>query len=140
MSDIQKTLRISAPISPYSTTDTYPTHYSIFGKGGFKSVQSISERNSIPENRREEGMLCYVSNNKKIYGLRGGISNDDWCDIQILINGENVGQIFVTDSEPVNPTGSMLWFNPEDGNIYSRDIGNTSWVCYIPPTVDGGDF
>ncbi len=140
MADIEKTLKISAPISPYSTIDSYPTHLSIYGKGGLKSVQSIAERNEIPEERREEGMLVYVAADKKIYGLCGGITNEDWRDIQILIGGETAGQINVGTTPPENPTASTLWFNPSDGNIYSRDTGNNEWVQYIPPTVDGGEF
>lgn len=140
MADIEKTLKISAPISPYSTSDSYPTHLSIFGKGGMKSVQSIAERNAIPEERREEGMLVYVVADKKIYGLRGGISNTDWCDIRFIVNGENAGQIIVSISAPENPTESTLWFNPSDGNIYSRNIANNTWIQYVPPLVDGGEF
>ena len=140
MADIEKTLKISAPVTPYSTADTYPTHYSIFGKGGLKSVQNLQERNSIPEERREEGMLVYVANNKKIYGLRGGIANENWVDANLLIGGENAGQVVVTISEPEDPTAGTLWLQPEEGNLYYRDIGNTQWVQYVPPLVDGGEF
>lgn len=140
MSDIEKSLNISAPITPYSTSDKYPTHLSIFGKGGLKSVQNLQERNNIPEERREEGMMVYVVNNKKVYGLLNGITNNDWVDANILIGGENAGQIVVTISEPEDPSAGTLWLHPEEGNLYYRDIGNTQWVQYVPPLVDGGEF
>lgn len=140
MAEIKNTIKISAPISPYSTVDTYPTHFSIFGKGGLKSVQSLQERNNIPEERREEGMLVYVANNRKIYGLRDGITNEHWVDAQIIIGGENAGQIVVTIAEPEDPSATTIWFNPDNGNIFSRDPANTQWIQYVPPLVDGGEF
>ena len=80
MADIQNTLKISAPITPYSTLDNYPTHLAIFGKGGLRTVDTIQERNNIPEDRREEGMLVYIKSEQKVFGLLGGIENENWID------------------------------------------------------------
>lgn len=46
-------------------------------KGGYHQVNSIDERNNIPEGKRKEGMLCCVKNDKT-YKLSGGISNSNW--------------------------------------------------------------
>lgn len=140
MAEIKKTIKISAPISPYSTTDTYPTHLSIYGKGGVKSVGTIADRDLIPDDRREEGMIVYVAENKTAYALYGGIANANWVTLDILVSGPGAGQLRVTEIIPQNPTPATLWFNPSDGNIYSRNPENNQWIQYIPPTVDGGDF
>ena len=140
MADIQNTLKISAPITPYSTIDNYPTHFAIFGKGGLRTVDTIQERNNIPEDRREEGMLVYVKSEQKIFGLLGGIENENWVDAQAIINGPNAGYIIVDISQPEDPSPGTIWLQPEEGNLYYRDIGNTQWVQYVPPLVDGGEF
>lgn len=38
---------MSAPIVPASLEDTYPTHDSTYGKGGYKEVATIEDRNNI---------------------------------------------------------------------------------------------
>ena len=66
------TLLISA-ISPYNSTDKYPTHYAKYGHGGYRSVNDITELNEIPQERREEGMLVYVATEDKIYKYKNGV-------------------------------------------------------------------
>lgn len=59
MSDIKGT-NLAAPVVPYTSEDSYPTHYALYGHGGMRSVKTMAERDSIPAERREEGMLVYV--------------------------------------------------------------------------------
>lgn len=59
--------QVSAPIVPSSLNDSYPTHYSIYGKGGYKEVQSINNMNSIPKDRLTNGTLVYVELEDTIY-------------------------------------------------------------------------
>ena len=63
---------VAAGLVPFTTADKYPTHYAKYGKGGYRSVSNISERNAIPEGRREEGMLAWVISESKLYQLRSG--------------------------------------------------------------------
>ena len=65
------TLLISA-ISPYNSTDKYPTHYAKYGHGGYRSVNDITELNEIPQERIEEGMLVYVKSEEKVYIYKNG--------------------------------------------------------------------
>ena len=51
---------LSAPIVPFTDHDEFPTHYAKYGKGGYRTVQNIEERDSIPSERLEEGMLVWV--------------------------------------------------------------------------------
>lgn len=67
---------IAAPIVPHTTNDTYPTHDSIYGKGGYREVATIQELYNIPPARRSDGMLVYVQENKTIYKLNGALTND----------------------------------------------------------------
>ena len=69
---------VTGYISPTDTTDHYATHFASFGKGGYRSVIDINERDSIDASRREDGMLVYVLLEKKEYRLSGGIENTNW--------------------------------------------------------------
>ncbi len=140
MAEASTGLKVSAPIVPYSPIDVYPTHFSIFGKGGMKSVESIEERNTIPEERREEGMIVYVSEDQTAYALRGGITNSKWVDLQSFIEGANAGRLKVSVEEPLNPTPTTVWMDVGNHDIKYRDPENNYWVSYVPPLVDGGDF
>ena len=77
MADLQGT-NIAAPIVPFTTDDTYPTHDSFYGKGGYREVATIAERNSIPDDRRKQGMLAYVVSTGLTYRLETGTTNLDW--------------------------------------------------------------
>ncbi|MGM9825728.1 MAG: hypothetical protein ACI3Z8_04745 [Paludibacteraceae bacterium] len=59
MSNIAGT-NLAAAIAPFTTEDTYPTHYAEYGKGGWHSVATISDRDAIPVQRRETGMVVFV--------------------------------------------------------------------------------
>lgn len=65
-------------IAPTSETDLYPSHDSKYGKGGFREVIDLVDRDSIPNQRRSEGMLVYVISNDTTYQLKGGITNSHW--------------------------------------------------------------
>lgn len=69
---------IIAAIVPTNGLDTYPTHYSIYGKGGLKSVLTLAQRDNIPLERREYGMSVYVEATGKWYTLKTGLTNDSW--------------------------------------------------------------
>ena len=140
MSEIKNTLKISAPLSPYDTNDVYPTHLPEFGKGGLRAVETIEDRDNIPVERREVGMFVYVKANETTYVLRGNLENTSWIELEAFLGGAGSGQLKVTETEPENPTKVTIWFNPSDGNFYSRDLENFEWIQYIPPRIDGGTF
>ena len=61
MSELKGT-NVASLIVPFADTDTYATHDAKYGRGGFRAVNSIAERDSIPSDRRSPGMLVYVIN------------------------------------------------------------------------------
>lgn len=52
---------VSAPVVPFDTADSYPTHDAAYGKGGFRSVATISDRDAIPATRKTVGMRVVVT-------------------------------------------------------------------------------
>lgn len=63
---------VATGIVPFTDLDPYPTHYAQYGKGGYRTVSCIAERNAITPERREEGMLVWVISEEKLYQLRNG--------------------------------------------------------------------
>ena len=52
---------VHAPIVPKTTDDNYPTHIADYGKGGWRSVADNTERDNIPPDRRQLGMVVVVA-------------------------------------------------------------------------------
>ena len=58
---------------------SYPTHIDSLGKGGYMSMPTLSDRNSIPTLRRKLGMLVYVQANDSLYKLASpSLDNTNW--------------------------------------------------------------
>ena len=75
---------VAAPILPFSDGDRFPTHLPKYGKGGYRSVADITERDSIPTERQEEGMLVWVISESTLYQLRSG----EWKEFKISSSAE----------------------------------------------------
>lgn len=74
-------------IAPTDTADTYATHDAVLGKGGLREVQTLLERDEIPNDRRRIGMLVYVIEDEKYYALFGDITNLSWKDCGSQLGG-----------------------------------------------------
>ena len=84
---------IISMIVPTNHADTYATHDSFYGKGGWREVNTLDERNAIPEERRRIGMVVYVRETFKAYLLKNSLSNAGW--VPFNIDGEE----YVTEDE-----------------------------------------
>ena len=73
MADINGT-NVVAPVVPFTTDDSYPTHMAKYGKGGWRSVQTKAELATIPSQRLEVGMVAYVIEESTPYVYDGS----DW--------------------------------------------------------------
>jgi len=66
MTDLVGT-NVAAPIVPFSTEDTYPTHDSEFGKGGWREVNTETDLLGIPVDRLRDGAAAWVKDVELIY-------------------------------------------------------------------------
>lgn len=66
---------ISAPVVPFDSQDTYPTHDSKYGRGGWREVSTLAERNAIPADRLRNGCVCYVEETGFSYIYKSGVWN-----------------------------------------------------------------
>lgn len=67
-----KGTNIASTILPFTTEDKYASHDSKYGKGGWREVATVAERDEISVDRRTSGMAVYVTSEAKLY-----ILNDD---------------------------------------------------------------
>lgn len=83
MALISGAVNITGTIAPTDTNDIYATHDSRYGKGGYREVADLLERNAITLARRSDGMLVYVRSEDKIYKLENGLENTNWVDFNL---------------------------------------------------------
>lgn len=69
-------------VSHIIPTGDFPTHIANFGRGGYKTVSSIEERNAIPVNRLTTGSIVYVADTGIEY--RATVDNDlvSWQEVK----------------------------------------------------------
>lgn len=70
MADLKGT-NVAALIVPFTDQDPYATHDAKYGKGGFRSVDTIAERNAITTERKTTGMIVHVNNLQLNYRWTG---------------------------------------------------------------------
>lgn len=97
MADIQGT-NVAAAVVPFTTEDEYPTHESIYGKGGWHEKQTIEDRNNIPLKRRRLGMSVYVLSERKLYILENTLTDDGW--VEYGFGGDVSGAIKQHNEDP----------------------------------------
>lgn len=127
---------LSSPIVPFTDQDTYATHLAQFGKGGYRTVGTIAERNAIPEARLEEGMLVWVITDPADKHLYQYI-NSAWVSPKFDSNSSGIGKVAdVTDLTNLDPDeyGDFVYVQNE-GFIYVRTAGG-QWV----PIGVGGEI
>jgi len=129
MASYNGTVKLSGMISPTDTTDSYPTHEDILGKGGYSSVADITARNNISTLRRKVGMMVFVQEDSKTYQLQGGIDNDKWVE---FINGSNqtetVSNTLKITTIPVTNLINDIFLGiniPDNEILYVRGNGDT---------------
>lgn len=71
-----KGTQVAAIVVPFTDADKYATHDAKYGKGGFRSVSTIEDRNAIPVERKTEGMIVRVTAN----GLNYEWKNNAWVE------------------------------------------------------------
>lgn len=87
-----KGTNVISMIVPTNHADTYATHDSIYGKGGWREVDTLAERDAIPAERRRRGMVVFVKETYKSYQLKNSDTNGGWVpfpateDVSDIIN------------------------------------------------------
>lgn len=61
--------QVGGPVVPFTSEDKYATHLALYGKGGYRTVATEAERNTIPVQRRELHMIVAVESTGLMYEL-----------------------------------------------------------------------
>lgn len=123
-------------------TGIYPAVKSNNLKGTIHNFKSIADRDALPANFRDTGMIAYVTDSLKYYYLYNGITNADWRDLfnsaSALTTGlTSTGDITLVDSTlTINDTiqytiagkdytqviPSVFTINSADSGYYRKDL------------------
>jgi len=121
-------------ISPTDSADTFPVTNPTFGLGGLRNVGSTADRDAIPADRREQGMLVFVENELKYYSLSGGTGNSNW---EIFSSGAGAGVTGPTGADgsagvtgPTGATGEQV-----TAKTYDVTVVNAGGNKYFIDTV-----
>lgn len=121
---------VIAPVVPLDTTDTHPSHEARYGRGGYRSVTTIAERDAIPLPRREAGMLVYVSSDLTMWQLANDLTT--WRSFTASSGGGG-GLATLAGAADVSID------DPQTGDFLRYQTG--FWRNEEPETVvDGGAF
>lgn len=86
------------PVTDYISTtdpsDTFATHDSLLGKGGYREVSTLVERNNITTERQRIGMLCYVGETGKVYLLVEDTPSSVWIEFAGGGGGADLNYMF----------------------------------------------
>ena len=110
---ISGTVPVTSKIAPTDVLDEYPTHDEQWGLGGYRSVDTTTLRDAIPDDMRNDGMLVYCRDTGLRYRLGPGLTNSDWVEDASGGGGSGdvVGPASATDSVPAlfdGTTGKLL--------------------------------
>lgn len=127
---------IISMIVPTNHADTYATHDSFYGKGGWREVNTLDERNAIPEERRRIGMVVYVRETFKAYLLKNSLSNAGW--VPFNIDGEE----YVTEDEMNAAIADALENYNTKAEIQDilGDYATKQWVIDYVGDIDLTDY
>lgn len=164
MASIPGSVTVTGFIAPTDSLDSYPTHHEVYGKGGFRAVADLTERNAIPSDRRKEGMLVHVLSNGTTYQLDSDLSNWsiytstslDGVHTSDIIAGENVssgrivyvdtGKVYLADKDVITDRHKIIGITKtsalinEVSTVYiSGTVTNVSWSWSAGAVYAGDD-
>jgi hypothetical protein len=116
-------INVLAPVVPFDTTDSHASHEARYGKGGYRSVADIGERDAIPSLRRESGMLVCVLTDGKVWKLGSDLTT--WSE-------------FAVASDWATLSGKPSTFPPTSHTHTASQITDFSSAvaAAAPPTTD----
>lgn len=89
-------IRLTSYIDTTSELDVYPTHLAKLGKGGYRTVSTITDRNNIPVERREAFMKVAVIATGIIYTLASDLTT--W-NADTFGSGDMLKSVYDSDND-----------------------------------------
>ena len=140
MSVIPGSVRFTGFIAPTDSTDTFPVFKPIYGLGGLRTVDLLTDRDSITTPRREEGMLVYVKEDKNYYQLASGLTNSDWTNLNLTNGGSSYTTQFSISATGVDNyagTSTPILTAYSVSDIYLTQFQNSNTVTATTLNIGG---
>jgi hypothetical protein len=143
---VSNAIRIVGGIVPNDPSDTSATHRAYWGRGGFRCVDSISQRDAIPAPRREEGMWVRVNADGKVYELGADLTT--WSvarhpETLFPARPHTFGTFVNTAMAAVSPTQRMVTLRKQSATELSlwHHLADDRWVNWglVAGTDAGND-
>lgn len=140
MSAIPGSVRFTGFIAPTDSTDTFPVFKPIYGLGGLRTVDLLTDRDAITTARREEGMLVYVKEDTNYYQLASGLTNSDWTNLNLTNGGSSYTTQFSISATSVDAyvgtsTPTLTAYSVSD--IYLTQFDNSNTITGTTLNIDG---
>lgn len=142
MSIIPGGVRLTGFIAPNDSGDTYAVSKPIYGLGGLRTVDFLTDRDAITSERREEGMLVYVKQDLNYYQLASGLTNSDWVNLFLTSGTGTTGTItqFNVSASGTNAytgvsTPTITGYNETD--LYLTQFDNSNTVTGVTLNING---
>ena len=145
MSELKGT-NIASTIVPYTGDDTYPTHDSLYGLGGYKEVSTLAERDSIPESRLRIGCKVNVVSENKEYVYKGngnweeskgGVSRlSELEDVDNPVSGPSDGAVLIKQGDTWTPVSNA--FLPTGTTVDGTVIKTFDDLVGLMQDISGG--
>ena len=131
---------ISAAIRPNDSLDLIASAFATEIKGGLHTAADLSSRNSIIFERREWGMMCYVTALDQTYQLKYNYSSTNIMDNNnwVVFSGSGGGGggtqwidsvISIQNSEPISPSNGDRYI------VGPSPTGTSTWTSLSPNLV-----
>lgn len=98
---------VIAPVVPFDTADVHPSHDARYGKGGYRTVATLAERDAIPAPRREAGMLVFVAAGETTWRLAADLATwepyvaEGGGGVELAFAGGTVSPLILTITQQV---------------------------------------
>ena len=76
---------VAAKVVPFTDADGYPTHDALYGKGGWREVDTAADRDAIATERLSDGMVVWVREDKIAYQYQD--SDGTWQALAVGCGG-----------------------------------------------------
>jgi hypothetical protein len=121
-------------LTPVDIRDTYPINDPKYQIGGFRDVETITDRNNISDERRRAGMFCYVKNENILYILGDGLTNSDW--VVFDVSGSIPGSVTFEEIK-INSDNAII---NSSGTLNDVDVNNFSIIKFMNAVTVSGFY
>lgn len=134
--------KILGKLVPSSALDTYPTHDEEYGRGGYRAVSTVQERDAIPADRLKLGMEVRVTSENKVYYL-DSVNPAHWSVVKTFDRAEDLG--LNEDTELITSDNFIGKFNEQFNSQlaspdYQTDYSNRFKSLYESTHIDDVHF